>query len=314
MEKLSFSGHETFSCKQFWLYKGFNFVNNGKSFKSPDSVIDLGVGKNMVASIRFWMKAFNLTDVDDKLTELSEKIFGNPELNLKGYDPYLEDIGTEWLLHYQLVKSKRSSIYNLVFTEFRMERPEFTKTHLHNFLKRKCEEISPKFYNESTIKKDISVFIRTYLSIKDPKNKIDEDYSTIFQDLNLISYIKTKNFDDEIVDYFKIENQNRKEISHHIFLFSILDNEEYGNSLNLNQIFDNESRIFVINKECTQHLIHSISNDEIYKGKVTFSETAGTQLLQFKDNINKWEVLNNHYINCNKVKNEIMEPETIYFF
>jgi len=295
MEKLTFSGHETFSCKQFWLYKGYNFIKDKKDFKSPDSVIDLGVGKNMVASIKFWMKAFDLIDIENNLNELSEKLFSNNGINVTGYDPYLEDIGTEWLLHYYLVKSKKASIYNLVFTEFRVERPEFSITHLHNYLKRKCEEVSPKFYNESTIKKDISVFLRTYINIKDGKVKVDEDYSSVFQDLNLISRIKSKNFDGMNIEYFKIENQSRKELSPHLFLFSILDNENYGKSINLNQIFENESRIFVITKEFTQQLLNKLSSEDFYKDSISYSETAGTQLLQFKKDLNKWDVLNNYY-------------------
>jgi len=54
--KLVFSGHETFSCKQFWLKKGYDFVNNNMTFNNDDAVVDLGVGKNMVSSIRFVSK------------------------------------------------------------------------------------------------------------------------------------------------------------------------------------------------------------------------------------------------------------------
>lgn len=54
-----------------WLKKGFVFVKAGCDFSSPDAVVNLGVGKNMVASIRFWMRAFGMSQ-DDKLTELAE--------------------------------------------------------------------------------------------------------------------------------------------------------------------------------------------------------------------------------------------------
>ena len=52
-----FSGHESFPCKSLWLKKGYDFVANKNDFNSPDAVITLGVGKNMVASIRFWLRA-----------------------------------------------------------------------------------------------------------------------------------------------------------------------------------------------------------------------------------------------------------------
>ena len=61
-----FSGHESFPCKSLWLKKGYDFVVGGNDFNSPDAVITLGVGKNMVASIRFWLRAFGVTKNDKK--------------------------------------------------------------------------------------------------------------------------------------------------------------------------------------------------------------------------------------------------------
>ncbi|HRW22723.1 MAG TPA: DUF4007 family protein, partial [Bacteroidales bacterium] len=57
-EKLTFSGHETFHCRTFWLKKGYDFLVSGNNtFKNEEAaVVELGVGKNMVASIRYWMK------------------------------------------------------------------------------------------------------------------------------------------------------------------------------------------------------------------------------------------------------------------
>src|SRR5262245_17334681 len=109
-EKPTFSGHESFQCRNLWLKKGFDFVKSKKSFNSEDAVVHLGVGKNMVNSIRFWMRAFNLLTTDDKLTEFAHKL-----LDDDGYDPYIEDEGTLWLLHYQLLKKGFASTYSLVF-------------------------------------------------------------------------------------------------------------------------------------------------------------------------------------------------------
>lgn len=64
--KYTFSGHESFPCKSLWLKKGYDFVVGGNDFNSLDAVITLGVGKNMVASIRFWLRAFGVTENDKK--------------------------------------------------------------------------------------------------------------------------------------------------------------------------------------------------------------------------------------------------------
>ncbi len=97
-KKLSFSGHESFQCRSLWLKKGYDFVNNGHSFTNEDAVVELGVGKNMVNAIRFWMKAFGLTYENDKPTPLANKLLNDVD----GWDPYLEDEDSLWLLHYRV--------------------------------------------------------------------------------------------------------------------------------------------------------------------------------------------------------------------
>lgn len=66
--RYSFSGHESFHCKSLWLKKGYDFICNKKHFADTDSVVELGVGKNMVSAIRYWLKAFSLTK-EDTLTD-----------------------------------------------------------------------------------------------------------------------------------------------------------------------------------------------------------------------------------------------------
>lgn len=94
--------HETFTPRYGWLKKGFDQVNNdGGVFRAKDSIERLGVGKNMVSSIRFWCQAFKLIDNNhDGTMETTE--FGKYLLSNEGWDPFLEDIGSLWLLHWQL--------------------------------------------------------------------------------------------------------------------------------------------------------------------------------------------------------------------
>lgn len=63
MPKYSFSGHETFHCRQFWLKKGYDFAKQQGQFNDGNAVAALGVGRNMVTSIQFWLKSFGLLNV-----------------------------------------------------------------------------------------------------------------------------------------------------------------------------------------------------------------------------------------------------------
>ena len=58
--KFTFSGHESFQCRQLWLKKSYDFVNKKKSFNNEDAVVELGVGKNMVSIILMVNKIYSL--------------------------------------------------------------------------------------------------------------------------------------------------------------------------------------------------------------------------------------------------------------
>ena len=60
--RYTFSGHETFQCKTLWLKKGYDFVMTDNNFNSDNAVVHLGVGKNMVSAIRYWLKSFGLLE------------------------------------------------------------------------------------------------------------------------------------------------------------------------------------------------------------------------------------------------------------
>src|SRR6185295_2216490 len=127
--KLTFSGHDSFVCKQYWLKKGIDFLAEENKFSDDSAVVELGVGKNMVTAIRYWLRSFGLLDENERPNEMAEYLFGED-----GRDPFLEDFGSIWLLHYLLVKTNRASIFNLVFNHFRKDKPEFSREQLKKYL------------------------------------------------------------------------------------------------------------------------------------------------------------------------------------
>lgn len=285
--KFSFSGHETFHCRHFWLKKGYDFIKNGNRFADPEAVVILGVGKNMVSAIRFWMRAFGLIDSNSQLTKLAHYIFGE-----NGKDPFLENVGTLWLLHYYLIKTNYSSIYSLVFNEFRKERIEFTKRHLEIFLQKKCDELGINV-SSKILNRDINVFIKNYIKPNSKSKSIEEDFSAIFIDLNLVQEL---NFAEiGIYDWYTIQNLERDEIPIEIILFSILDKHSNERSISFNKLLkevNNVGSVFALNASGLIKKIEDII--KVYDG-ITFSDDAGIKELQIKHELNKWEILDNYY-------------------
>ncbi len=290
--KYLFSGHESFICKHFWLKKGYDFINENGNFQYETAVMDLGVGKNMVNSIEHWMKSYGLLDKSNSITEFSKKIFRERG----GLDSFIESLATIWLLHYSLIKTNRSSLYNIFFNDFRKGRTDFTKEQLLSFMKRQIED-EAKSVNDNTLNNDISVFIRSYLkpSYKDTKIEIEEDFLSLMIDLDLMKSYKSENAEGKVVEWYQVENKIQVDLPAEVVFFAILDNPNYGKSISFQELlngFNSPGVIFALNEEGLYNKLDIIVNT--YKG-ITMSETAGIRELQLKTTFNKWDIINDYY-------------------
>lgn len=287
MGKLNLSGHETFHCRHLWLKKGYDFVLGNKKFSDPYSVVDLGVGKNMVSSISYWMKAFGLVQRDGGLSKIANFIFGK-----NGVDPYLEDTSSLWLLHYHLVTENVASIYSIVFNEFRKKRFEFTKRHLTQFIKYKCEETNTQ-YNEKTVERDISVFIRNYVRPEKTNKNIEDLFSGLFIELDLIT--KMRRYDEEESVWYAIENRDRNNLNPEVILYCILSTPGITNSVTVDELlyeYSSIGNVFAISAKDLLEKIDALCKR--YKS-INFTDDGGIKLLQIKQNLDKWKVLKKYY-------------------
>lgn len=285
LEKFTFSGHDSFQCRQLWLKKGYDFVAEGNNFNQEDAVVKLGVGKNMVASIRFWLKSFNIIDQNDQPTPFGIRMFDDTQ----GWDPYLEDEGSLWLLHYQLVKTGFATTYILIFNELRKEKLQFSATNFLSYIKRLSDKHEGIPFNENTLAKDFTVFTNLYKN--DPEAKdIEDSFSGVLSELELVRRIgKQKDA------HFQIENSDRESLPAAILLFAILDNPDYGLSVNINNLeydWNSPGSIFCISRN---GLLNKISEIEAENDFVTFADQAGIKELQFKSKPNPFEILLKYY-------------------
>lgn len=291
-QKLSFSGHESFICKQLWLKKTFDFSMSGSNFNEDTAVVDLGVGKNMVTSLRYWGKAFWILDEKDVATPVAHYLFG-----VAGKDPYLEDFASLWLLHYHLIKTNRFSVSSLLFNEFRKERVEFTRDQLTNFILRKTKEYEVNTDNTNTLEKDISVLIRMYSKPQqDEQVDVEDDFTGLLIDLELVKRFKQRDMDNKLEQWYKIESEDRVDLPCEIVLFAILDNYDGAQSLSFRELFTGQHApgvIFGLNQDGLYYKLKEISDK--YNKLVVYTETAGNEVLQIKANINKYDILDDYY-------------------
>lgn len=156
--------HETFAFRTGWLKKGYDAVReDGFAFNRDDAVVRLGVGKNMVRSIRFWCLATRMLEEEHRTVggnPLKPTALGNKLLAEDGWDPYLEDPASLWLLHWLLVTNPlRASAWWYIFGKFPDN--EFTKDRLTTFLQSIVEE-QHQSVSPASIARDVDCFVRTY--------------------------------------------------------------------------------------------------------------------------------------------------------
>ena len=282
--KYVFSGHESFSCRMLWPIKGYDYINDGNSFNDPNSVIMLGVGKNMVASIRYWLKALGLTE-HDKPSTLAKYLFDEAQ----GKDRYLESLGTLWLLHFLLVVLNEATLYNILFLRYQKERKQFAKEQVLNFVKRlMAEDDRLKQFNSNTVGKDFGVLVQNYVQPSKPKSY--EDYSSLLIDLNLI-----RNDNSDRGYAFNIEG--KRTVPTEIFLYAVLWMKGSDRTVSYDTL-QNVGLVFCMTDMEVIEMLQQI--DREYSEYVQYSDNAGIRQLLFKEGkqINPIDLLNRYYDNA----------------
>ena len=198
--KPTFGGHETFPFRYGWLKKGADAVQQDPTiFAHDEALVILGVGKNMVRSIRHWCLAMNLIDEGQEskrhlaLTPLGERLLGQ-----NGWDPFLEDIGSHWLLHWELVSNEhRALFWHYLFSYF--YEVEFTKEQFIAFCGRKLENEQIQT-TDKMIAREVECCLRTHVARPMDKEKnlaAEDSLDCPLAELNLLRFHK----DDKVYSF-----------------------------------------------------------------------------------------------------------------
>lgn len=191
-----FARHETFHPRYGWFRKAYVAATRDPYvFTSEDAPVQLGVGKNMVRSIRFWGLASKVvTEVLDpqagsgrKPSILMPTRFGNALFGEDGWDPWMEDPASLWLLHWRLLASPcRLPVWWLALCDFNAV--EFELEDLERSVMTRLRSVSGwKEPSESAVSKDLSAFMRTYApSARSGRESLDDAADCPLRELRLV--------------------------------------------------------------------------------------------------------------------------------
>ena len=299
MTEFRFAGHETFHCRQQWLYKGIKYFISSPKFDSvpnDETIIRLGVGANMVKSISHWLKAFYIVDQNSKefkLTNLAQIIFGESS-GSQGNDEFLEDEGTLWLLHYLLCSTKFASIYHLVFGDYVIQKAtnSFTEEKLLRFLTKQHDRTSKLNLNINTLKSDIKVFLNTYFIDSKLSNKsLDDDYNAPLVTLGLINKIENEEYEKT----FTINRGLQLSIPSAILTYAILKFTEENNksTLSFDEFYQNIAVYFTLTVEGAEIALEKLTKK--YNHFLTYVNNAGIKEIQIKSVTDPIQIIEEYY-------------------
>lgn len=292
---MQFAAHETFHMRDGWLHKGIKAVKGSPLIFAEQHATDtLGVGRNMVHAIRYWLGATGITEegrdkdengkprVRTKLTPLGKIILSG--------DPFFEEDVTLWALHYNLVTNqKRATSWFWAFNKFPLTR--FDGQTFVNYLTRWLAQANlKKEIAVASLQKDLNCIVRTYTRIpaKGRKESPEDTFECPFSSLKLMEFLENSNS-------YKLNVQARiipePALAYAITKYAIeLAPDRYAKGdfleLGFQEILSGEGspgRAFLLNAE---GLVENLNRLESYFGKARFSysKTAGLNLLKIKSN------------------------------
>lgn len=281
--RYSFSGHETFPCRSLWLKKGYDFTAEG-NFNAPEAVVSLGVGKNMVSSIRYWLKVFGMTK-DDQPSELAQHLFEDD-----GWDPYCEDELTLWLLHYQLVKTDEASLYKMVFQDYQRRNREFDKQQLQSFLEYACKRDGYEV-NSSTLAKDINVLLQNYVY---PENVTDpEKCANLLMNLHLIRFIgREMRINERNAEIYGFADVKPEDVPEEVILYALLEFGSQEKTLS-NDVLSDIALTFCMSMNHLVKVLGQLAHR--YPDYITYTDNSGIRNVHIADDVNAIVVLENYY-------------------
>ena len=183
-----FSGHESFACRYGWLPKLHEAVCADPELFADDerAMAELGLGKNMVRSIRFWGDAFGLTRAVGRRLErtaLAARLLDQE----RGRDPYLEDAGSLWRLHWVVTARAALGAWCVAFLDLRDS--EVARDRLVESVRARAAVRARGPTTAGTAAAHVDVMLRTYDAARPRGGVLEDGLGSPFQELGILEMV-----------------------------------------------------------------------------------------------------------------------------
>lgn len=277
--KIKMKRHESFSIREGWLSKGIKTVkNDDKVFSSPFATDILGIGTNMVKSLKYWMCATCLMEEKNRKFELTE--FGKL---IDRYDPYLENIFSWWLIHLKMILNIQDSyIYNIFFnkcTTKTLSKRDIYEQLANILINEKIE------FNENILQDEVNMIIKTY-SIDEKIDNPENNFICPLSELHLIKKIDINMYERNKPDY--------RDLNYLIIYYSMIylsDGKEYISIDDLMKKDNSPSKLFNLDKNLINEYLDEMKRHDF----ITINRTAGLNMIYFRKKLSLEEIMREYF-------------------
>lgn len=291
--RISFSGHETFPLRFHWLKKGVDAAAEDPTiFNSDRAIAKFGVGKNMVRAIRHWGLACGTLEADPdtgggyRFTDFGEQLFDD-----EGWDPYLEDVGTAWLLHWKLCSQPEPSpLWHYVFARYNGR--EISILSLKRPFAEWAESEGIDLPAHSTLKRDLDCLRGTYANRATTRSDLEDALGSPLASLNLVH---------ETDGVYHFRRGPQPSLPAEIFVHAVLqfweNTRAEANTISIQEVLQRDGspgRIFKISENRAFDLLMEAETWE--QSPFMYRDSAGNRQLHRQDNeVTPQSVLRRYY-------------------
>ena len=294
---MKFRGHETFFIRKGWLYKGMiNIVREPGVFQgvagNPMDV--LGIGANMVKSLRYWLTTTQLTSEpktgkkNQFLTELGKIIYEN--------DAYMEEIGSIWLVHYMLaINMDDATSWYIFFNEF--NKTEFTVEDFHSAVVkyvRMQEDVSVP--SDRAIDDDFTCLMNTYvprIKLNPAKVHPESNIDCPLGELGLVDVINKRE------GVYKKSVPKLDMLPQMILLSAIINGADGNKEIRISSLQNDKFQIGKIFNLDSITLINALYRLET-TGLIKVIRTAGLDIIRIETDMNFLDCVKAYYAELNQ--------------
>lgn len=278
--KIRLQGHEKFALREGWINKALMILpDNADAFTRKDATDLFGIGSNMVKSLRYWMRAFGLTN--NSGTELSEsgKLIAE-------HDPYLENPFTLWIMHSHIAKNVEDATTWFMYFN-RCDAEDLDKNEIENILLREVHKYAAgTSFSEKSLSNDVDVLLNMYSRSKEKSDPEDKSVSP-FSQLALIKKLDGK--------YIK-SHPSKKVFSETIVLYELAIRTIGNEGISIEDILFGENGLAKI------YNLTSVMANEYFdrldaSGFIRVNRTAGLDIIYPVKKLNSIEIIADFYKN-----------------